>query len=380
MAAVVIFTFSSCTDKDSFVIHGLIKGDKKGSINISRVDVDTPVFIDSAKINSKGEFRLRMNAEIPDYYQLGYSSSDFITILAAPGEKINVTFEGKHLFENYTVEGSEGTEKIISLDEDLAITKHKLDSLNVLYSKVTSEQGSEARQAELEDQYTAVLKAQRKKSIEFIIKNLHSLAAIKALYQRINPETYVLYDPKDLQYLKIVNDTLSKYYPRSKHVQALSSDFTRELGQLYTNRIHEMASNLPETRLDPNLETVDGRRIALSSLRGKFVLLTFWSVRSAASIEENMQLKELYRLYNKQGFEIYQVNVDQNEEAWKNAVKFDELPWISTREDDPADPLNVKLYNVNSLPSNFLYDRQGNIIATNLHGRALQIKLDQLFN
>lgn len=177
-----------------------------------------------------------------------------------------------------------------------------------------------------------------------------------------------------------MTDTLTKYYPRSKHVQALASDFTREMGELYTSRVHEMAKDIPETKLDPDLKNVDGKRIALSSLKGKYVLLTFWSVRSAACVEENLKFKEYYKQYNKKGFEIYQINVDENEEVWRNAVKFDELPWISTREDDPRDPLNVKLFNVKSLPTNYLFDREGRIIGTNLHGRALDIKLNQLFN
>ncbi len=262
----------------------------------------------------------------------------------------------------------------------LEITRQKLDSLSDLYTKSSNEPGFETRGPELEQQFTAILKAQRKRNIEFIIKNTTSLASIKALYQKINQETYVLYDPKDLQYLKIVNDSLSKYYPKSKHVQALASDFSREMGELYTSRINQMAKNAPETKLDPNLKTINGNRIALSSLRGKYVLLTFWSVRSQACVEENLQYKEFYKLYNKKGFEIYQINLDENEEAWRNAVKFDELPWISTREDDTLDPLNLRLFNVRSLPSNFLFDRQGKIIGTNLHGRALQIKLNQLFN
>ncbi|HLN55163.1 MAG TPA: TlpA disulfide reductase family protein [Bacteroidales bacterium] len=378
--AVAVIALSACRNNSTFVVKGLVKGEKKDYIRISRVDVDTPIIIDSAKVSKGGSFKFKIKADIPDFYQLGFSSSDFVTLLASPGEKISLTFNGKHLFEDYSVSGSEGTEKIKVLDADLEVTKRVLDSLSNLYTKASAEPGFETRGAEIEEQFTTVLKAQRKKNIEFIIKNLTSLASIKALYQRINPNTYVLYDPKDLQYLKIVNDSLTKYYPRSRHVQALSSDFSREMGEMYTNRIHEMAKNLPESKLDPDLETIDGKRVAVSSLKGKYVLLTFWSVRSRECVEENLQLKEFYRLYNKKGFEIYQVNIDENEEAWRNAVKFDELPWISTREDNPRDPVNVKLFNVRSLPSNFLYDREGRIIGTNLHGRALQIKLNQLFN
>jgi cytochrome oxidase Cu insertion factor (SCO1/SenC/PrrC family) len=180
--------------------------------------------------------------------------------------------------------------------------------------------------------------------------------------------------------MKIVSDTLTKYYPNSKHTKALLSNFSKEMNQFYSRQLEQLSSTLPETKLDPDLKDINGRRIKLSSLKGKYVLLTFWSVESRESVTENLQLKEFYRNYNRKGFEIYQINLDADEEAWKAAVRFDELPWLSTREDDPANPVNARLYNVKSLPANYLYDPEGNIIATNLHGRTLQIKLSQLFN
>jgi thioredoxin-related protein len=122
-----------------------------------------------------------------------------------------------------------------------------------------------------------------------------------------------------------------------------------------------------------------GKRIALSSLRGKYVLLTFWSVQSKECVEENLQLKQFYKIYNKKGFEIYQINLDENESAWKTAVRFDELPWISTREDDPNNPVNAQIFNVKRLPTNYLFDKEGKIIASNIHDRSLQLKLEQLF-
>jgi hypothetical protein len=85
-------------------------------------------------------------------------------------------------------------------------------------------------------------------------------------------------------------------------------------------------------------------------------------------------------MYNKKGFEIYQINLDENESDWKSAVKFDELPWISTREDDPLNPKNAVLFNVKNLPANYLFDREGKIISSNLHGKSLQLRLEQLFN
>jgi thiol-disulfide isomerase/thioredoxin len=141
-----------------------------------------------------------------------------------------------------------------------------------------------------------------------------------------------------------------------------------------------MSKNLPKIVLDPDLVDIAGKRVALSSLKGKYVLLAFWSVQSKDCIEENLQFKELYKLYSKKGLEIYQINLDENETAWKAAVRYDELPWINTREDDPKNPKNAILFNVKIVPSNYLFDKESRIIASDLHGRALELKLEQLFN
>ena len=376
----LVLIFSGCKDKSKFTVNGVAKDSKEKYIRLSRLDVDTPVLVDSAKINRKGSFRFKVKTKGADFYQIGFASTNFITLLAEPGENINLLFNNKNLFENYSVSGSKGTEKLQFLDLTLAETKRKLDSLNTLYTRALTEPGFEVKKPILEAEYNELIKAQRKKNIEFIINNTNSLASIKALYQRINPQTYVLYDQHDLQYLKIVTDSLSRHYPNSKQVQTLAKDFENELNQMYVSQIQEIAKTLPQTKLDPNLKNIAGNRIALSSLKGKYVLLTFWSFLSKDCIAENLRLKEFYKLYNKKGFEIYQIDLDENESNWKKAVRFDELPWISTREDDPKDPKNAKVFNVQNLPTNYLFDKENKIIASNLHGRELQLKLEQIFN
>jgi len=371
---------TGCTHKNSFTLKGTLRTTENKMIYISRVHVNDIVKVDSAKINSKGLFRLNIEAKEPDFYQVGLSSGNFVTLLASPGEKIILDFQDGNLPVNYTVKGSEGSEKVRIIDIKLLETKSRLDSLRILYSRAEKEADSETKRKKLEDEYIRLLQEQRKFNIEFILKNMHSLAAIKALYQQIDDATYVLYESRDLQYMKIVSDTLNKYYPGSKHTKALLANFSKEMNRFHSRQLEQLSSSLPETKLDPDLKDINGKNIKLSSLKGKYVLLTFWSVESRESIAENLQLKEFYRNYSKKGFEIYQINLDENEEAWKNAVRFDELPWISTREDDPANPINARLYNVKSLPANYLYDPEGNIIAANIHGRTLQLKLNQLFN
>lgn len=376
----LVIIFSGCRDKDSFTVDGNVKGRKEKYIYLNRLDVNTSVLLDSAKINRSGHFRFRVKASYPDFYQIGFSKSDFITLLANPGEDIKLDFEGKTLYEDYIVKGSEGTEKLQYLDSTLADTKRKLDSLRSAYNKAKDEPGFDKNGPALEEEFSNLVKQQRRKNIEFIINNVNSLASIKALYQRIDPQTYVLYDPKDLQFLKIVTDSLTRHYPNSKHVQALARDFTNEMNQMYVNRLEKMANDAPATKLNPDLKDINNKRISLSSLRGKYVLLAFWSVQSQDCVNENLQLKQLYKQYHNKGFEIYQISLDKDTDAWKAAVRFDELPWINTREDDPSNPRTAMLFNVKAVPANYLFDKQGTVIASNLHGRSLQIKLNQLFN
>ena len=374
------FILSGCNNKNNFSVNGVIKNTKEKYIYLNRLDVNTTVFIDSVKISRSGSFKLKTKATGPEFYQLGFSTANFITLLAEPGEKIKLTFSGNNLYEKYTINGSPESEKLRILDLTLAETKRKLDSLSALYTKCSSEPGFDVKGPQLDAEFNDLIKAQRKNNIEFIINNINSLASIKALYQRINPEAYVLYDPHDLQYLKIVTDSLTRHYPNSKQVQALARDFEKEMSQMYVSQIERISKDLPPMKLDPVLKTIEGNRIALSSLKGKYVLLTFWSIQSKDCITENLQLKEFYKLYNKKGFEIYQINLDENEENWKAAVRFDELPWINTREDDPNNPKNAKLFNVQSLPANYLFDKENKIIAKDIHGKSLQLKLEQLFN
>lgn len=371
---------AGCQSKNTFTINGVVKEPKNKTVLLNRVNVNTLVFIDSSKIRNNGKFKLIIKATEPDFYRLGFSNTDFIILLAEPGEKINLVFKGNSLSQDYTITGSEGSEKIRMLDMRLARTKMKLDSLRNIYEAASKEPGFDEKGPFIENEFDKILKEIRKKNIEFIISNTRSMASIKALYQRIDDNTYVLYDPRDLQYMKIISDSLGRYYPNSKNVQALAEDVKRELNQMYSRRFQDLASTSPEIKLDPNLKDINGNRIALSSLRGKVVLLTFWSVESKDCIAENLQLKDIYKTYNKKGFEIYQINVDEDEGKWEREVKFDELPWINAREDDPTNPRNAMLYNVKALPTNYLYDRDGNITGSNLHGRYLQIKLNQLFN
>jgi len=98
--------------------------------------------------------------------------------------------------------------------------------------------------------------------------NLNSFAAIKALYQKLDDKTYVLYDQRDLSFLNLCPIAWTIII-QIQTGQSLKKDFEKEMNQMFMNQIEQVARNAPETKLDPNLKDMKGTRIALSSLKGK---------------------------------------------------------------------------------------------------------------
>lgn len=380
MLALLVLLAASCNNNDSIIIKGRYPGEGHDYIYINRVNLNNPVPVDSARISKKGSFRVRMEAEEPAFYTLGFDNNEFITVVAEPGDRISLDFNSRRMQNGYTVSGSTESEKVRQLDKKLGQTILALDSINTEYREAT-ESGDEEKAAELEKLYLKSLKEQRMHNIGFILDNLSKLSAIKALYQSIDENTYVLYEPRDLQYLKLVSDSLSKYYPDITLTNTLMENLESELNQMYVNRITREAEQAEALSLDADLRNVNGQRIRLSEvIKNNYVLLSFWSAESKECVSNNMHLKQMYRLYHNSGFEIYQVNLDNDESLWKKSLRFDELPWISVREDDPSKPVIAGLFNVSRVPSNYLFDMNGDIIGKDLFGRSLKIKLGQIFD
>ena len=374
----VAATLAGCGEDDKVIIKGSFGEEKEGIVYLDQSEVDRSTVIDSAVIKHN-RFKFSTMITGPEFLQVRLDNSDFISLLASPGEEIILDFGPSPIVMNYTVSGSSGSDLIRGLDQYLFTTKVKLDSLTKLYTALSDEEIA-VQGAGLEKAYVDAVEAQRKHNIEFILENITSLASIKALYQRIDENTYVLYQPRDLQFLKIVSDSLSVKYPVSKHVRALKENVTSELNRMYIDRLTSMATEVSPAKTDPVLPDTRGEMIRLSSLRGKYVLVSFWATTSEDCLAELSALKNIYSQYHSRGLEIYQVSLDADQTRWKNVVKYEEIPWISVREEDPGNPAYAMAMNISRVPSNLLFDPEGNIINTNLFGRNLQIRMDQLFN
>ncbi len=377
---ILIITFS-CKNENNTIITGTCPDVTDDYLMVNRMSLNNSVFVDSVIVRQSGKFKIKLEDTEPAFYTLGVSDDEFVTVVVEPGDRINLAFKGGKLQNDYIVEGSEESDKVRLLDKKLGQTIIKLDSLSAEYQESLEKGDNPEKVAEIEQEYTRTLNEQRSHNIAFILDNLSKLSAIKALYQKINENTYVLYQQRDLQFLKLVTDSLGKYYPDITLTRSLEKNLKDEMNIMNINRIAKAAEEVTPIELDVNLEDINGNRKKLSDLlNNNYVLLSFWSAESNECIANNLFLKQMYQLYHNEGFEIYHVNLDSDESVWKNSVRFDELPWVNVREDDPSNPITARIFNVTSLPANYLFDINGDIIGKDLFGRSLKIKLGQIFD
>ena len=128
---------------------------------------------------------------------------------------------------------------------------------------------------------------------------------------------------------------------------------------------------------DFSQQDATGKSVSLRSLRGKYVLVDFWASWCAPCRAENPHLLKAYNKYKGDNFTILAVSLDKDRRLWLKAIKEDKLPWTQLSDLKGFDNSAGKIYGVTSVPSNFLIDPSGKIIALNLRGNGLEQALTQ---
>ncbi len=124
---------------------------------------------------------------------------------------------------------------------------------------------------------------------------------------------------------------------------------------------------------DPN-----GKSKKLSDLKGKTILLEFWSSSCGPCRQENPNLVKTYRKFKPIGFEVFSVSLDQEKNSWVQAIEKDSLIWEHVSDLKGNDNEASLIYGINGIPDNFLIDRNGIIIGRNLRGEELNEKLAEI--
>ncbi|MFA5818624.1 MAG: TlpA disulfide reductase family protein [Bacteroidales bacterium] len=378
LAAMVIAGCKSNTVQISGTLLNPVSGEY---IFLDELKTNELTTVDSMKVSDDGTFNFKMEAKLPAFYLLKINENNFLTMLVEPGERILINAHNDSLNYPISVSGSKGTESMAEYNITLRKTINKLTGLNNIYMQNVDSPQLPAVIESLDSMAQTYLNEINSYTKTYIDENLTSLVSLVALYQQVAPNVYVLNPSRDLKYFVKVDSSMSILYPEYEPVTSLHEQVQELVAGIKVETDIAPASGEGTEAPEISLPTPDGDTIKLSSTRGSVVLLDFWAAWCVPCRQESPNLVKAYNLYHKKGFQIYQVSLDKTKEAWMKGIQDDKLEnWIHVSDIKYWNSVVVPLYKIESIPYNFLLDKEGRIIASTLRGEQLQIKLAELFN
>ena len=189
-------------------------------------------------------------------------------------------------------------------------------------------------------------------------------------YIKAHPESFVTH---------YILDGVKQDYPVDQ-LKELMAGFTSE--SIYREHLNDYIAKqerleIGQPFIDFTLQTKDGENVTLSEIIGqnKLTLVDFWASWCGPCRHENPVVKAAYEQFHEMGFDVVGVSVDQDEAAWLKAVEEDGLPWTQVRDSENKASEDYMIYYI---PSNFLFDQNGTMVAKGLRGEDLEAKLTEI--
>ena len=275
---------------------------------------------------------------------------------------VNVNIDNSSSEFKYTIEGSYDTDVLKNVGKIISNYKYDIRQINQKFIKASQEKNYKVVN---ELRYDAnILKIDFEKHLKNYLRTVDNSLAV------IITSDYLDIDNN----ISFWDSTLIKYRDNFSYNSYFKS-FEKKVNKIKSVSFGSVA---PEIILSDTA----GKDIALSSLRGKYVLLDFWAGWCGPCRMENPNILKNYLKYKNKGFEVYQVSLDRSRSDWVNAIKKDNLIWYNVSDLKYFQSEAASIYNIDRIPKGFLLDPNGVIIAkdTELRGNRLGEKLNEIFN
>jgi len=275
---------------------------------------------------------------------------------------VNVNIDNSSSEFKYTIEGSFDTDVLKNIGKIISNYKYDIRQINQAFIKASQEKNFKLVN---ELRYDAnILKIDFEKYLKKYLRTVDNSLAV------IITSDYLDIDNN----ISFWDSTLIKYRDNFSYNSYFKS-FEKKVNKIKSVSFGSVA---PEIILSDTA----GKDIALSSLRGKYVLLDFWAGWCGPCRMENPNILKNYLKYKDKGFEVYQVSLDRSRSDWVNAIKKDSLIWYNVSDLKYFQSEAASIYNIDRIPKGFLLDPNGVIIAkdTELRGNRLGEKLNEIFN
>jgi peroxiredoxin len=189
-------------------------------------------------------------------------------------------------------------------------------------------------------------------------------------YIKAHPESFVTH---------YILDGVKQDYPIDQ-LKKMVNSFTTE--SIYRDHLTDYIAKqerleVGQPFIDFTLQTREGEKISLAEAiaKNELTLVDFWASWCGPCRKENPVVKAAYEQFHELGFDVIGVSVDQDEAAWLQAVEEDQLPWTQVRDSENKASEDYMIYYI---PSNFLFDQSGTMVAKGLRGEDLTAKLAEL--
>ncbi|WP_353195455.1 TlpA disulfide reductase family protein [Parapedobacter defluvii] len=347
----LVYLLPACTDNEQFTIEGEISN-AGNTHTVSLYEADRK--LDSVFLNEQGRFVLRRTASHPRLLTLQAGTKKYHLILQN-GDRVTFRADLMSDGNDYEISGSPLSEKIQHFASTIA-EKEQFEA------ELESSFASQA--AGLDD---AALMNLREQFMQKYRQHMKSYTDAAVRFANEHDDLAGFYAMSTLD-KEVAETELVAYADRiagrwDDNVQV--RQFIDEMARLKRLAIGQPAPDFES--LTPN-----NQRVKLSDFRGKYTLVDFWASWCGPCRQENPNIVKQYHAYKDKGFTILGVSLDDNPGSWMRAIKDDGLEWTQVSDLQQWGSEVVGLYRIQAIPTSYLLDPKGIIVAKNLRGAELE--------